>query len=227
MTLKSLILGSAAVMVAVSSSQAADSVFADQPVTAPDPIVTNWAGFYLGGQVGGAWSDGPLTFAFATNEMEDNGFVVGAHAGYDFQVDRWVLGVVGDINFTDLSDTSAIPAFATINSYDVDRTYSIRGRLGYLVNDSVLAYATGGWAFADVEYTNQFGASTQTINETMDGYVIGGGIEWAASDQISAYVEYTHADYGDNFTPIAPPLAPHTFELEVDQVVFGISFRYQ
>lgn len=218
MKLRTLLLGLATAMIAAPGAQAAD-----------------WTGFYIGGQVGGAWSDGTLNFIGAfppvpapVNNMSDSGFVGGVRVGYDHQINQWVLGAVADINATDLSDTNLIPfGPATTNSYDVNFTGSVRGRVGYLANEYVLGYVTAGWAFADVDYTNQFGASpTQTIGDTMSGYIVGAGVEWAATEMFSAFAEYTYSDFGSNTTAAAAPFAGHRFDLDIHQIVVGVAYRF-
>lgn len=225
MKIGTILLGFATAMIAFPGAQAADDLI---PAAQSSH---DWTGFYIGGQIGGAWSDGTLTFFDSgppppVNNMSDSGFAGGGRVGYDFQVDQWVLGAVADINATDLSDSNVIP-FAN-NSYDVDYVGSVRGRVGYLVSDSFLAYATGGWAYASVDYTNQFlNWPTQTISTTMDGYIVGAGVEWAATDMVSAFTEYTYADYGSNTTASTPVFAAHRFELDAHQVVLGLSIRFK
>ena len=67
---------------------------------------------------------------------ETSGFVGGGQLGYNFQFNRLVLGVEGDISFTDWHETDA---FGTV-----------RGRLGYAW-ERVLPYVTAGLAIADSE----------------------------------------------------------------------------
>src|SRR5579864_8842916 len=84
-------------------------VAADMPVKAPiykAPVlapVYNWTGFYLGGHIGGAWSDIALT----DNNLNGvswnpggTGFVGGAQAGYNLQAGNLLFGVEGDFDWT-------------------------------------------------------------------------------------------------------------------------------
>ena len=68
--------------------------------------------------------------------VESNGFIGGGQVGYNFQFNQLVLGVEGDISFTDWHETDA---FGTV-----------RGRLGYAW-ERVLPYVTAGLAIADSE----------------------------------------------------------------------------
>ncbi len=81
----------AAIMLAASSSQAAP--------------VYNWTGFYVGVQGGYAWGEDTTTeFVDATGlptgfsqDFDLDGFTGGAHAGYNFPVSNFILGLEGDI----------------------------------------------------------------------------------------------------------------------------------
>lgn len=68
--------------------------------------------------------------------IDSNGFIGGGQVGYNFQFNQLVLGVEGDISFTDWHENDA---FGTV-----------RGRLGYAWG-RVLPYATAGLAVVDSE----------------------------------------------------------------------------
>jgi outer membrane immunogenic protein len=93
---------------------------------------------------GGSTDSSDLTTACraagASNHSSANedtsGFVGGGQLGYNFQFNRVVLGIEGDISFTDWHETDA---FGTV-----------RGRLGYAW-ERVLPYVTAGLAIADSE----------------------------------------------------------------------------
>jgi outer membrane immunogenic protein len=105
---------------------------ADMPVKAPPPVapvapVTNWTGFYVGVQVGGAGFDpscrgtnpagienaapcGPFFSgkgeAINTSSLSSTAFIGGAKIGYDWQFwSHAVVGVVGDFDWTNLNGT--------------------------------------------------------------------------------------------------------------------------
>lgn len=92
----------------------------------------------------------------------------------------------------------------------------ITGRIGYAM-DSVLFYAKGGAAFLDVDIkANYIGQNCSTVGscglrqappanastfnfdhgDTLWGWTVGGGIEYALSSQWSVKVEYQHFDFG-------------------------------
>ena len=83
----------------------------------------------------------------------------GAHVGYNFQINQWVLGLEGDVDGSSLSKTVAIAPFSNYYRNFVPTSVhsslgvqgSIRGRLGYAF-DRILVYATGGIAFGGIQY---------------------------------------------------------------------------
>jgi outer membrane immunogenic protein len=156
---------------------------AELPVKAPPPVapaapVTNWTGFYVGAQIGGAGfdpscsttyplgnavdGDGPCEpffsgKAFRTSSFSSTAFIGGAKIGYDWEFwSHAVVGVVGDFDWTNLHATqytTFTPAPAVLNSSaseKIDWLASVRGRLGWAF-DSVLFYATGGVAWTQIK----------------------------------------------------------------------------
>jgi outer membrane immunogenic protein len=67
---------------------------------------------------------------------DSDGFIGGGQIGYNFQFSQWVMGIEGDISFTDWDGTDALG--------------TVRGRLGYAW-ERVMPYVTGGLAIADAD----------------------------------------------------------------------------
>lgn len=143
----------------------------------------DWSGAYLGAMLGYQWGNFDVQ---GLGDVEADGYVAGGYAGYNFQSGALVFGVEGDIAATDLKETSA---GTTLES---ELTGSIRGRVGYAF-DRILAYGTGGVAFADIT------ASDGTVSDDNwhTGYVVGAGVEAAMTENILARVEYLYTDFGD------------------------------
>src|SRR6476620_11459558 len=84
-------------------------------VVAPAPEVFDWTGPYIGAHVGWGWADlegafdsGASTSKFSQDggdfKLSDDDILGGLQAGYNVQINQFVLGVEGDISFTDLND---------------------------------------------------------------------------------------------------------------------------
>ena len=111
--------------------------------------------------------------------------MIGGQVGYNFQWDSFVLGLEGDASFTD-QNTDAFGL-----SVEGDFLASIRGRLGFAL-DRFLVYGTGGAAFAGATVTAD-GLGDDDVN--FFGWVAGGGVEYAITDNITFGVEYLHYEF--------------------------------
>ena len=122
--MKTILLTTAAALASlltISAASAAD--LAPMPVEPMAPVVVpfTWTGFYVGAHIGGVWGDEdddlsdnfpgsgtggggggggcPQTCA---DSFSMSGVIGGVHAGYNWQIDQWVLGVEGDFDGTSL-----------------------------------------------------------------------------------------------------------------------------
>jgi outer membrane immunogenic protein len=158
---------------------------ADLPLKAPPPVapVFSWTGFYVGGDVGGAWArTDASTIQFAPGatpadlqlfRLSGSSVLAGLHAGYNWQVaPTWLLGVEGDADWTGIKASTTgpllfngvpnagVPFITTTDtlSRNVNWLASIRGRAGY-IGGSWLLYATGGAAWGGLQQS-----ATQTLS---------------------------------------------------------------
>jgi outer membrane immunogenic protein len=190
----------------------------------PAPIFT-WTGSYIGGQIGYAWGSGNLNYtgfdprtglAFTTGlGGSSSGVIGGAHVGYNYQFNQWVVGLEGSVDGTSISNTvvGTFPAFggSTITaSTNANIQGSFRGRAG-IAWDRALIYATGGVALGGftTDYTftgnnngnhninggNVFYGSNSFSN-TRVGWTVGGGIDYAVTNNWSIFAEYRYTNWG-------------------------------
>ena len=82
-------------------------------------------------------------------------------------------------------------------SQNIDYFGTVRGRLGYAFG-SALIYATGGFAYANVDTKVNFdnGFNSLNSNQMETGWVVGGGVEYLFAPNWSAKVEYQYIDLG-------------------------------
>ena len=118
----------------------------------------------------------------------------------------------------------------------VDVQGSIRARAG-IAFDRALIYATGGAAFTGI--TNSFSAFapglgfiSDSFSKTRAGWTVGGGIEYAVTNNWSVRAEYRFADFG-HFTdfPFAAVLpagvvVTSQHHLTENQVQVGFSYKF-
>jgi outer membrane immunogenic protein len=192
-----------------------------------DPAPFAWAGSYFGLDVGysrasptGGYNISSATLsalppiiptvdASGMHPLTMRGGLIGAEFGYNWQpADRFVVGVEGDFNWSGLSGSMAnggpIPVvggvYSIAQSFKTDWYGSLRGRVGFTPLGNVLIFATGGGAFAHINYASGF---TDTFNETENvsikamkvGWVLGAGAEYALTENWSTKVEYLHSQF--------------------------------
>ena len=205
-----------ALIAAATPAFAADLAPAPVEPVAPIVVPFTWSGFYVGADIGYSWSQvdtdlsgaGLLALGVSPFNLspDSDGVVGGVYVGYNAQFNQIVVGIEGDIEAASNSgdDTfSLIPGTPFINS-KVEKNWqgSIRARLGYAF-DNFLPYITGGVAFADydVKATDFLGAEVTSGSNTLTGWTIGAGVDYAFTANLIGRLEYRYTDYGtDDFT---------------------------
>lgn len=180
--------------------------------TANQPFV--WTGVYIGPQFGGAWGrDSGSLFdrevRLGSFSLNPQGVIGGGHVGYNWQANPWVFGLEGSVDGTSLS-RSRFDEFSGITwGIRSNIQGSIRGRFGlvlappnpdWLCLGRFLFYATGGAAFAGFTNNYTFGALEQSegFSKTRVGWTVGGGFEYALTNNWSIRTEYRYSDFGRN-----------------------------
>ncbi len=164
------------------------------PYYAPPPLFT-WTGPYVGANASfgfGRYTDGGSSY-FGNAD----GGLFGVTAGYNYQSGSLVTGVEGDIDFGSVSGTG-YPAGGISGTGSLNGEGSIRARFGYAFGPS-LVYITGGYtganlkgSLADLSAAPNLYASQSTY---LNGFVVGTGIEYAFTRNISVKAEYLFSDY--------------------------------
>jgi outer membrane immunogenic protein len=191
----------AATILAISGqARAADLPQPRVPVPAL-PAVYNWTGVYLG--VNGGWGDGNSNWtngtAGETGRFPISGYTVGGTVGANYQIGAYVLGIEGDVDWTNprggsgstcgaISDLVPPPTGRRTQS---EWLATIRGRVGYAF-DRYLIYGAGGAAFANIQ-TGLIPSSTFD-STTEAGWTVGGGLEVCFAPNWTARVEYLFLD---------------------------------
>lgn len=230
--------------------------FAAEPPPVPPPVFT-WDGLYIGGQIGYGWGQDPVSWSGTANDLDPaagaftanpQGVIGGAHVGYNYQYNPWlVFGLEGSVDGTSLKKTTVVPladfAADTFGSATATSSAgvqgSIRGRLG-MAWDRVLLYGTGGVAFTsfNTSMTDTAGFFTgvpgtySSIANTRAGWTVGGGIEYAVTDNWWVRAEYRYSDFGHTTDFLFPGVLPEggflaaQHHLTENQVQVGFSYRF-
>lgn len=204
----------AAAAIAVSAAFAAPVSAADlgpyRPATGPietyvEPArMFSWRGFYAGLNGGYAWGDSDVTVvsgggAGALEAIDPSGFLGGGQIGYNAQFGNFVIGAEADLQggWVDGDTSGNIAGIGPVAaSSELNWLSTVRGRVGF-AGDRILIYATGGVAWADMDFAVTDGVTTLSGGDTLTGYALGAGVEWALANNWTAKAEYLYVDLDD------------------------------
>jgi len=146
-----------------------------------EPPANAWTGLWVGPHVGVAATS---TEVDGGVRLAGDGLLAGAGAGLDFKVNNIVAGVWGEYTFANLETSFAGERLK------LEGTWAAGVRLGWLVNQRLLAYGLYGWT--ETEASASFGSVPR-----FSGSVYGGGIEaLLAGDAFSVKLEYRRTLFG-------------------------------
>jgi outer membrane immunogenic protein len=220
-----------------SAAYSADLLTIESPATYA-PAAFDWNGFYVGvnGGFGGGTFEHPLEITDGVDsvigslDVTSGGFLGGAQAGFNWQMDNILIGVEGDIQasgidgrvtlgITDATGVLLNPG-DTINAdagTRLDWLATLRPRIGF-VDDRFVVYGTGGLAFghstssisADFNGAPIFDGEVE--NDRM-GWTVGAGLEYALTDNVTFKTEYLYTDLGTE-NVLTLPLGGADFTLD-------------
>jgi outer membrane immunogenic protein len=267
--MKKIALAAAAASILLTGAASAADL--RRPIAkAPPPVVPifTWTGCYIGGNVGYARaqvdSSAAANAIFVANQPADqvaavqatsltgvdpDGFTVGGGVGCNYQTGMFVLGVEGDINYTDIGYSQIRGPFPTPasvphtweESFRSEWFATIRGRAGIVLGERNLLYVTGGAAFAEynwfkaLDFPGNPGFRYQAgFNDSRVGWVVGAGWEYAFTNNWSAKIEYLHMDFGSTSaaTPTPPAAGPagtgfvYSHDFREDVIRVGLNYRF-
>jgi outer membrane immunogenic protein len=226
------------------------------------PCVSPFAGAYLGLAAGYAEQRAEVTNlqpgapAFGqTFSDNEGGFTFGGYAGYNWQHcnSRLVFGIEADFNYLNSSPTAFdIETFAggltetTSLESSIDWFGTLRGRLGFMIHNHMLVYATGGLAYGRADHTlsddcpacsatppiTGFPVS-QSNDVTNAGWTVGGGAELLHDSKWFLRAEALYVDLGSethNYRFVIPSAGTVTSAAKWDDQFWvarlGISYKF-
>ena len=183
--MKSILLGSAAALAISTSAFAADAIY-EAPAEPPVAVVEtapqfSWTGGYAGILTGYGWGDGELV---GVGSESFDGARFGGFVGYNWDLgNQLVVGLEGDLNYDWNEET-----VAGVGDFETGLNWSTRARIGYAM-DRALLFAAGGYTGTNVEGPGG--------DDTLHGWTVGGGVDYALTDRMFTRVEYRYNDFGD------------------------------
>jgi outer membrane immunogenic protein len=241
-----------AAILGVGAAQAADLPMKAMPYAAPAPVFS-WTGCYLGGHAGagvlldqGFRTGGGLTVDLVADRHGVGG-LAGGQIGCNYQTGMLVLGVEGEGFWSGMKITtdrfdgingSTLAESATIkNKWD----YDVAGRIG-IAFDRALVYGKAGWVAARFDWNAadancRFCTATQG-SATLDGLLIGLGLEYAFINNWTTKFEYDYLGFGSKnvgfrTTCVTEPVicgptggATNTQNVSADKHIFKVGINY-
>ena len=214
---------------------------------------TNWTGLYIGA-FGGA-TQGTADWGYVGGSVSPHigGYIYGGDVGYNYQIDRWVLGVeaaleatntnggiaCGPLNTAVAGITVVLPPMfqMTCNAW-THWLATATARVGYTW-DRALFYVKGGGAWADehfsasCNFTGGFGCTNPaalssnglTASTNRSGWVLGFGTEFALTRNWSAKAETDYVSFGDS-NVTASDGSPLKLGMHFWEEKIGVNYRF-
>lgn len=206
-------------MAAVASALMMSSAHAAAPVS----WTGFYAGVNAGGawgqsrtdtSLGGQWGIETATLrsqfsGITSGELSPTGAIAGGQVGGNYQFGSWVVGAEADFDFlgvkkvisTGTQPTSFAVTYNGARGIETNWVANFRPRLGYNFENNTLVYGLAGFSMSDVEGSwgvvssgayNKVGKK----DDTLYGWTVGGGLEQAFGEHMSARLEYAYTDLG-------------------------------
>lgn len=205
----------------------------------------DWSGFYAGVHAGYASGDASVRdtnggVAPGPFGYSPSGGFGGIQGGYNWQIQRFIIGFEGDLGYMGTSGKGVIGSASAVAHQDLTLGGGLYGdltaRAGVTVGPA-LFYAKGGWAYFDTSAKQQTTNPGYTATGTgaFNGWVAGAGAEYMLMPNVSAKIEYLHYDLGSqggyqtNVGDLSSP-AGYRFlnstNLKFDTVKVGASYHF-
>jgi len=214
-------LASVLLLSAAGAASAADLIV-DEPAMAVPAATGDWTGAYVGGHIG--WVSGNVDWELIpqpgpADSYSLDGWLLGAQAGYNWQMDTFVLGLEGDVSLGDV--TSDLDETGFIER-QINWEASLRARAG-VAFDAILLYATAGVAVAN-STSEIFGILDDT--QTHVGWTIGAGVEAMVAENVSAKLEYRYSDFGTQTYSYFPAPIESDSTITQHSLTAGVNFHF-
>jgi outer membrane immunogenic protein len=241
--MRKFLLGTAALIGLAGPAMSADKRVPVLKAPVPAVPVWTWTGCFVGGHAGGVWAQkkdwtvrtpGGAFFGQSLGGHDDDGWLGGAQAGCDYQfAGGFVIGVQGDYAWADAEGShDSTREIGVAYHSKVKSLATVTGRIGYAW-DRFLGYVRGGGAWERDDYwaTTIILGTAYTSRETRSGWTVAVGGEYAFTNFLSGFVEYSYYDFGTpqiSFTPQVAGLRPAFVDItETKSVVrAGLNLRF-
>ncbi len=224
----------------VSTGAASAADLAARPYTkAPAYIepLFNWTGLYVGGHIGGAWTNeqfvnngvgavfGDLTPGQGYRQR-NSGVMGGAQIGYNWQANNYVFGMEGTLSGLDNKGSFRNTAFGAANdvfSWRANVLATVVGRAGFAVQNN-LFYVKGGYAGVNnrLSVTDPVVAGTGGQTHWANGWTVGAGWEYGITRNWIVGLEYNYAAFGSQTYQLGGTAGNYTFDAKPRDIQWAV-----
>jgi outer membrane immunogenic protein len=179
---------------------------------APSLAQSPFDGAYVGAFTGYTDNNASAASGAVRADIDSDGWLYGAYAGYGKTFDQFYFGAEAEIGSASLSGNAGTVA-GLPTKLDANESWGLSARAGYLLNDSTLLYARAGWQRTNYDVTVGTGATQVKASDNLDGYRLGGGLEYAVTDNVLVRTEYNYVNYDNT-------------NFRENQVRVGVAYRF-
>lgn len=227
------LLFSSVVMACIAHTAVLAGDLSDPVIEAPIAPVAepalDWSGFYLGGlasAASGTYGDSMSEFADFAGSGSWQGKGYGIVAGYNFQRNSIVYGA--EITYSEASVAGVAfcsnPAFGCRGK--IDSIATVRGRMGYLLNDQSMVFTSLGLAKADIYYSTERIFDGTEAGETLsnNGVMVGLGYEQAFTPEITVRASVNRYEFASEVYEMDVPYAG--IQSTLTELEIGLLFKF-
>lgn len=147
-----------------------------------------------------------------SESLDDSAFAYGVFGGYNFAInEKWIIGAELAFQDSDISDSlDSIPGLGPNNTsakVQVNASYLLGVKGGYLINESLMAYSTLSATLTEVESSSTCPSDGSLCNpgspaksskddDDITGWALALGVEKSLTDNLSVRAEYRYAELG-------------------------------
>ncbi len=199
----------------------------------------NWTGFYVGGHIGGAWTNeqfinngigapfGDLVPGQGYRQR-NSGIMGGAQIGYNWQANNYVFGMEGTISGLNNKGTVVNTAFGAgddVFTWRANVLATVVGRAGFAVQNN-LFYIKGGYAGVNnrLSVTDTVGGTTGSGGQThwANGWTVGAGWEYGITRNWIVGLEYNYAAFGSQTYQLGGLSGNYTFDAKPRDIQWAV-----
>ena len=203
----------------------------------------DWTGIYFGADGGFGWTLPKGTLLDATGapltpfSYRVDGPVAGLFVGGNYQVNKIVLGVEGDWQWSNLTGNNQIlaplgavgvfPGGPFTISTTVKDYAAVRGRIG-LALDRFLVFGTGGWAWGNPLASFALAGAAPFANNggSSMGWTAGLGVDYAFTENVFGRIEYRYTSLATSgFVSTTTNSAVGSERMPISDLRAGIAYK--